>query len=55
MEKSTQILTIMIYQEEGSQCICLSLTLVDSVYRKDKDYYPQVFLEKCNYVVKDDV
>ena len=26
--------------------------MIDSVYRKDKDYYPQVFLEECKYVVK---
>ena len=24
---------------------------IDSVYRKDKNYYPQVFLEKYNFVV----
>ena len=26
-----------------SQCICLSLILIDSVLRLDKNYYPQVF------------
>ena len=35
--------------KEGSQCICISVILIDSVYRKDKSYYPQVFLEKCKY------
>ena len=25
--------------------------MIDSVYRKDKNYYPQVFLEKYNFVV----
>ena len=25
--------------KEGSQCICLSILLIDSVYRKNKDYY----------------
>ena len=39
--------------KEGSQCICLSVILIDSVYRKHKDYYPQVFLEECKYVVKE--
>ena len=24
--------------KEGSQCICLSVIFIDSVYRKDKDY-----------------
>ena len=38
--------------EERSQCICLSVTLTDSVFRTDETYYPQVFLEECKYVVK---
>ena len=29
--------------KEGSQCIWLSAILVYSVYRKDKNSYPQVF------------
>ena len=28
--------------KEGSQCIYLSVMLIDSGYRKDEDYYPQV-------------
>ena len=39
--------------KEGSQCICLSVILIDSFYTKDKDYYPQVFLEECKYVFKE--
>ena len=39
--------------KEGSQCICLSVILIDSVYIKDKIYYPQAFLEKCKYVVRE--
>ena len=31
--------------KEGSQRICLSVILIDSVYRKDEGYYPQAFLE----------
>ena len=27
--------------------------LIDSVYRKHGNYYPQLFLEKYNYVVKE--
>ena len=27
--------------------------MIDSLYRKDKNYYPQVFLEECKYVVKE--
>ena len=40
-------------QKQGSQCICLSVIFIDSVYRADKNYYPQVFLEECKYVVKE--
>ena len=38
--------------KEGFQYICLSLILTDSVCRKDKNYYPQLFLEECIYGVK---
>ena len=31
----------------------LTVILIDSVYRKDENYYPQVFLEECKYVVKE--
>ena len=35
--------------KEGSQFNCLSVILIGSVYRKNKSYHPQVFLEeyKC--------
>ena len=35
--------------KEGSQCICLSVVLIDSVFRTGKNYCIQVFLEefKC--------
>ena len=36
----------------GSQCICLTSILIDTVFRTGSNYYPQVFLEKCRYVVK---
>ena len=32
-------------QREGSQFICLSVILIDSVFRTGKNYYPQVFSE----------
>ena len=38
---------------EGSQFICLSVILINSVFRTGKNYYPQVFLEECKYVVKE--
>ena len=39
--------------KEGSEFICESVILLDSVYKKDKNYYPQVLLEECKYVVKE--
>ena len=36
----------------GSQCICLSVILIDSVMRASSNYYPQVFLEECKYYAK---
>ena len=37
----------------GSLRVCLSGTFIDSVYKKDKNYYSQAFLEECKYVVKE--
>ena len=37
MEKSTQNFRNNKISKEGSQCICLSLTLLNSVYMKHKD------------------
>ena len=39
--------------KEGSQCICLPVLLIDSVFRTGNNYYPQVFLVECKYVVKE--
>ena len=39
--------------EEGSQFISLSVILIDSVFRRGKNYYPQDFLEVCKFVVKE--
>ena len=32
--------------KEGSHCICLSVILIDSVFKIDKNYYPQVFFRR---------
>ena len=32
--------------KEGFQCFCVPVILIDSVCRKDKNYYPQMFLGK---------
>ena len=33
--------------KESSQFICLSVILIDSVFRTGKNYFPEVFLEEC--------
>ena len=38
--------------KEGSEFICLSVILTDSVFKTGKNYYVQVFLEEYNCVVK---
>ena len=37
--------------KEGFHCIYTSVILIDSVYRKDKNCYPQVILEKYYFVI----
>ena len=39
--------------KEGPHCICLSVILIDFVFKMGKSYYPQVFSEECNYIVKE--
>ena len=39
--------------KEGSQFICFSVILIDSVFTTGKNYYPQVLLEECKYVAKE--
>ena len=39
--------------KEGVHCVCFSIILIDSAFKIDKDYYPQIFLEQCKYVVKE--
>ena len=45
-EKPTQIFTVIKDQKNVSQCIYVSVILIDSVFRTGKNYYPWVFLEK---------
>ena len=42
-----------IIPKEGSQFICLSVILINSVFRSEENYYPQVFLEEYKYVVEE--
>ena len=39
--------------KKGSCCISLSIVLIDSLFKIGKNYYPQVSLEECKYIVKD--
>ena len=39
--------------EEGSQYICSSIILNDSVFRTGKKHYPQGLLEECKYITKE--
>ena len=39
--------------KEGSQYICLSVNLVDSIFRLGKKYYPQLLLKEFKYVIKE--
>ena len=34
------------YQHKGFQCLYAPAILIDSIYRKNGNYYPKVFLEK---------
>ena len=38
---------------ESFESVCLSVILLNSVYKKDNKYYPQVLLEECKYAVKE--
>ena len=38
---------------ESSECFCLLVLLLDSLYKKENKYYLQVFLEECKYVYKE--
>ena len=39
--------------KESSQCIFLSVILVDFVFKPGKNYYLLVFLKECKYVIKE--
>ena len=40
---------------EGSQFVCLSVISTDSIFKTGKNYYPQIFLEECKYVIKKNI
>ena len=37
--------------KNGFQYFCVQVILIDSAYRKDKNYYPKVLLEKYNSII----
>ena len=39
--------------KEKTACKCLSLTMLDSVIRVNKKYYPQTLLEECKYEIRE--
>ena len=39
--------------KEDTTFICLAVISIDFIFRGGKNYYPQVFLEECKYVIKE--
>ena len=38
--------------EKGSHCVFISILLTDSIFKKDENYYPEVFSEECICIIK---
>ena len=38
--------------KEKAPCKCLSITMLDSIVKAKKMYYPQALLEECKYEAK---
>ena len=36
--------------KEKAPCKCLSIIMIDSVIKANKEYYPQTLLEECKYI-----
>ena len=45
-------MTVIKYEKKVLNVIYIAVILIDSVYRTSKNYYPQLFLEECKYIVK---
>ena len=52
MPADVNILIDFLVLEEGSNCIYLSVILIDSVFKIGKNCYSRMFLE-CKYIVKE--
>ena len=53
MEKSTQIFHNNKIPKEGSQFVCLSVILIDSVLEQVKIIILKCFLEECKCIIKE--
>ena len=52
MEKSKQIFSTIKYQKKAlNVLIKLTVKLIDSIYRRDKNHCLQVFLKEFKYIV----
>ena len=38
--------------KEESNCLCLPLTVTDSVFKLSRNHLPQTFLKECKYHIK---
>ena len=39
--------------KDNEYCECLSVVLLDFIFvNSDKEYYPQILLEECQYAIK---
>ena len=47
-----QILMIKKIPKVNSNHTCLAVISFDSAFKKDGNYYPQVFLKECRYIEK---
>ena len=48
-----QIFIVNTKYEASSNYICLSVILIDSVLKKDENYFLQKFLKECKYMEKE--
>ena len=52
MAMKLQIFTIKNIPKLGFNHACLAVTSLDSAPKRDDNYYPQVFLNECEYIEK---
>ena len=42
------------FPKAGSDCTCLAVINVDLTFKKDENFYPQVYLKEYKYTKKND-